>query len=100
MRYYLIYLALIVLLLAGIYLVANPYVEYLLYICVTVGGHTTCRNEVVRSFKSSIFYTGVVSTITSIGQITVLTIVMLVLKSRKKRRESIVNEASKLQDIK
>lgn len=91
MRHGLIYLALIGLLIPGLVLLANPYVEYLLYVCVTRNGQTTCHTQVVRSFKFPIFFLGVVSTITSIGNILVYTLVIIVMRSRKKRRKSIVN---------
>jgi len=87
MRHGLIYLAFIVPLIAGIVLIANPYVEYLLQICVTYGdGHTECRNEVIRSFKLPLLLSGVLSTVTSIVSIVVYTIVILILRSRKKKR--------------
>lgn len=87
MRHGLIYLAFIVPLIAGIYLIANPYLEYLLQICVTYGdGHTECRNEVIRSFKLPFLLIGVASTVASIANITVYTIVILVIRSRKKRK--------------
>ena len=95
LRHVLIYLAFMGLLIAGLVLVANPYQIYILRVCVTYAdGHTSCYNEVVRSFKFPLFFTGVVGTITSIGNIIAYTIVIIVIRSRKKRRNSIVNDVT------
>ena len=97
LRHVLIYLAFIGLLIAGLVLVANPYQVYILRVCVTYAdGHTSCYNEVVRSFKFPLFFTGVVGTITSIGNIIAYTIVIIVIRSRKKRRNSIVNDVTNI----
>ena len=86
MRHGLIYLAFIVPLIAGIVLIANPYVEYLLQICVTYGdGHTECRNEVIRSFKLPLLLSGVLSTVTSFFFIVVNKILIIILRSLKKK---------------
>ncbi|MHA1885196.1 MAG: hypothetical protein ACW96S_09115 [Promethearchaeota archaeon] len=92
-RHVLIYLAFTGLLIAGLVLIANPYIVSILQICVTyTNGHTSCRNEVIRSFEFSFLYTGVVGTITSIGNIIAYTIVILVLRNRKRRIVSNVND--------
>ena len=97
LRHVLIYLAFIGLLIAGLVLVANPYVVYILHICVTdINGFTSCSNEVVRSFKFQYLFTGVLGTITAIGNIIAYTIVTIVIRSRKKRRKSIVNDVNNI----
>jgi hypothetical protein len=92
-RHVLIYLAFTGLLIAGLVLIANPYNVSILRICVTyANGHTSCRNEVTRSFEFSFLYTGFVGTITSIGNIIAYTIVILVLRSRKRGKIKSVND--------
>ena len=95
MRYEGLYLVFIVLFIAGLVLIANPYVEYILYVCVTyTDGHTECHNQIVRSFKLPILLNGVLLTVTSIVNTIVYTIVILVRRSRKKRRKSIVDDVN------
>jgi hypothetical protein len=91
---WLVYLAFIGLLMSGIYLIVNPYVVYQLYICVTVNHQTTCHYETVRSFKFPILVSGVVGTITSVGNIIIYTIVTVVMESRKRRRRSIAEDVN------
>lgn len=88
---WLVYLAFLGLLMSGIYLIVNPYVEYQLYICVTVNHQTTCHYETIRSFKLPILLSGVVGTITSIGNIIIYTIVTVLMERRKKRRKRIAD---------
>jgi hypothetical protein len=90
----LIYLVFVGLLITGIYLIVNPYIEYLLYVCVTVNHQTTCHYETIRSFKFPILVTGVVGTISSIGNIIIYTIVTVTVERRKKRRRSIVDSVN------
>lgn len=94
MRYVKIYLGILVLLtvqlIAGLVLVVNPYVEYLLQTCVTYSnGHVSCSSKVVRSFKRPIFLLGVGSVIISIIGFIVSSIVIIILSILKKRRKII-----------
>jgi hypothetical protein len=77
----------------GLVFVLNPYVESLLYVCVTYGdGHTECYYRTIRSFKLSLLLNGVLLTVTSIVNTIVLTIVLLVLRSKRKKRRTIVED--------
>jgi len=79
------YLFSIGLLITGLVLFFNPYVEYTLLICVTDGyGHTTCYNKVVRSFKFPILFSGVLSIINS--SIYILIITLIIIKRRLNKR--------------
>jgi hypothetical protein len=99
MKYLYIYLGILILLtvqlIAGLVLVANPYVEYLLQICVTYSnGHVSCSNRVVRSFKLPLFRLGVGSVIISIIGFIASTIVIIILSIIRKRRRIIVNDVN------
>lgn len=98
--YLLVLIELTIQLIAGLVLVANPYTEYLLQICVTYAdGHVSCSNKVVRSFEFPLFFSGVVSVIISIIGIIALTIVIIILSIlsiRKKRRKIIVNDVNNI----
>ena len=88
---------LLVQLTAGLVLIANPYMEYLVQTCVTYAdGHVSCSSKVVRSFKRPIFLLGVESVIISTIGIIVLTIVIIILSILKKRRKIIVNDVNNI----
>jgi hypothetical protein len=91
----LLYLVFIAVFMGGLIVVLNPYVESLLYVCVTYGdGHTECYYRTVRSFKLPLLLNGVLLIVTSIVNSLILTIVLLVLRSKRKKRRSIVEDVS------
>jgi len=89
----LLYLPFIGVFIAGLAFVSNPYVEYILYGYIRYGdGHTEYLYEIVRSFSLPILLSGVLLTVTSIINTIVLTIVILVLRSRKREEKVLQTE--------
>jgi hypothetical protein len=89
----LLYLVFIGVFMIGLVVVLNPYVESLLYVCVTYGdGHTECYYRTVRSFKLPLLLNGVLLMVASLVNAIVLTIVLLILRSKRKKKISILEK--------
>jgi hypothetical protein len=85
-----LYLLSIGLLFIGLYFMANPYNVYIKQVCITQGYSTTCNTETIRSYQPEVFLGGVFIVITAIGHTIAITLVIIIIRLKKRNVKNIL----------